>query len=154
MLKSKRQKNCKTCGEPFRAYRSTDQYCSPACIPQEKKRGLERKSDQKIERRTRIKPVSKKQQRLNIRYLRARKAFLLNPKNRMCAVYPHQKATEVHHKMGRRGYADENARANDVPLIIDIRYFLAVSRDGHEWIERNPIQAKERGWSLDRLAKK
>ena len=71
-------------------------------------------------------------------YAEKRKAFLKdNPK---CAVYPQKKATEIHHKKGRIG-----------KLYLDDRFWLAVSRSGHVWIENNPIEAKKRGFSLDRL---
>lgn len=60
--------------------------------------------------------------------------------------------SDIHHKMGRIGYADQWARDLDISLLIDVRYFLAVSREGHNKIEKFPNWAKERGYSLDRLA--
>lgn len=60
---------------------------------------------------------------------------------------------DVHHKMGRIGYADEWAREKDISLLLDVRFFLAVTRQGHEWIELHPEAAKAKGYSLSRLAK-
>lgn len=78
-----------------------------------------------------------------------RKKFLKeNPK---CAVFPKKKATQVHHKAGKVGYHDDWARENNVPRWVDERFFLAVSAEGHEWIEKHPNEAKEKGWSLNRL---
>jgi len=61
--------------------------------------------------------------------------------------------SDIHHKMGRTGYADKWARDNDISLLIDARFFLAVSRTDHQWIELNPVKAKELGYSYSRLAK-
>lgn len=94
--------------------------------------------------------ASKKQAKLDRQYSAARRGFLMMPENKRCAVYPERPATEVHHKMGRRGFADDQ----EIPLVIDVRYFLAVSREGHEYIERNPKVARERGWTISRLSKK
>lgn len=71
-------------------------------------------------------------------------------KKPMCPVYPTKTATEIHHKRGRVGYADEWAEQNKISLYIDKRFFLAVSRDGHRKIEENPTWAKEMGFSEPR----
>lgn len=73
--------------------------------------------------------------------------------NKYCAVYPTQLANQIHHKKGKIGYADDWARQNNIPLLIDTRYFLAVNFDGHRKIEENPNWAKEMGFSIDRLEK-
>jgi murein tripeptide amidase MpaA len=72
-------------------------------------------------------------------------------KNKRCAVYPNQKATEVHHKMGRVGYADDWARENNITLLMDERFWLPVSRQGHVQIELRPLWAKKEGFSDSRL---
>lgn len=60
--------------------------------------------------------------------------------------------SDIHHKKGRGdGFADEWARDNGITLTIDVRFFLAVSREGHQWIETHPTEAKAKGWSLTRL---
>ncbi|MCO6358533.1 hypothetical protein [Roseivirga pacifica] len=62
--------------------------------------------------------------------------------------------SDVHHKRGRSitTYADEWAREMDVPLLIDPRHFLGVSRRGHEYIETHPEIAYKKGWSEKRIA--
>ena len=72
-------------------------------------------------------------------YRKLRIEFLSQPENQICPVFPHLPATEIHHKKGRGRYLN------------DIRTWLAVSREGHEWIENNPEEAKKRGWSISRL---
>lgn len=49
-------------------------------------------------------------------------------------------SNQVHHKKGRIG-----------DLLLDKRFWLPVCAQCHEWIERNPIKAKEMGLSLSRL---
>jgi hypothetical protein len=75
-------------------------------------------------------------------------------KGKMCAVYPSQKATQIHHMMGRVGYADNLAKENNVKLLLDERYWLPVCMEGHQKIEEHPVWAKIRGFSIDRLSKK
>lgn len=87
---------------------------------------------------------------LDKKYSRIRKEFLSKKENQKCPV-TNKQTIEIHHKMGKIGYADEWARLNDVPLLIDERFFLAVSRDGHNYIEANPTKAKEKGWSVKRI---
>ena len=71
-------------------------------------------------------------------YLRERK-FLL-AKNLWCAwglkQNPKQfiRATQIHHTRGRRG-----------KLLIDQRFWLAVSADGHEFIHKHPYNARSLG---------
>jgi hypothetical protein len=43
--------------------------------------------------------------------------------------------TEVHHVRGRSG-----------GLLLDRRWWLAVSAAGHDWVHQHPKQAAERGW--------
>lgn len=62
-----------------------------------------------------------------------RKTFLAGKR---CPVTGRE-ATEVHHTNNR-----EHDRLNDM------KYWLAVSREGHEWIHANPKEAREKGWLL------
>jgi len=52
----------------------------------------------------------------------------------------HLEANQIHHKKGRIGN-----------LLVDDNYFLAVCGNCHHWIENNPKEAKELGFSLNRL---
>jgi hypothetical protein len=75
-------------------------------------------------------------------------------KGKKCAVYPNLPAVDIHHMTGRVGYADEWARENDVPLLLDERFWLAVSREGHIKIEENPVWAWENQYSFKRVTDK
>lgn len=83
-----------------------------------------------------ISPLSKKRKAENKEYLTLRDVFL---NGKICPITK-QKATQVHHKKGRIG-----------KLLTDVRFWLAVSAEGHKKIEENPEWAKENGYSLNRL---
>lgn len=89
---------------------------------------------------TPIKKVGDKLKKDLTAYAESRRVFL--QKNPHCAVYPHLKATTIHHKKGRLG-----------KLLLDQKYWLAVSMQGHVYIELHPVEAKLKGWSVSRLAK-
>ena len=85
----------------------------------------------------RIKPVSDKN-------LEALKEYAYNSKEwligQMCAVYPHLKATAVHHRRGR----------NTIERLLNEDEWLAVSNEGHNYIHANPAESMEKGWMLPR----
>jgi len=97
-----------------------------------------------------IPKVSKKKAVLDAKYTVKKIVFMAKPENKICPV-TNQPTTDIHHKMGRVGFADEWARINNIPLLLDERFWLAVSREGHRQIEENPEWAKENGYSLNRL---
>lgn len=84
---------------------------------------------------------SPKMKKAQAAYLKVRMNFLLK--------YPHCQAgipgrcthnsTDVHHKAGRIG-----------ALLTDTEHFLSVCRSCHTWIELNPLEAKELGYSVTR----
>lgn len=92
-----------------------------------------------------IPKVSKKRAVENAKYTVQKIVFMSKPENKICPVTG-QPTTDVHHVMKRIGFADEWARINNVPLLLDERYWLAVSREGHDWIHTNPKEAKELGY--------
>lgn len=64
-------------------------------------------------------------------YMKMRNKFL---HNRRCPVFG-GRATEVHHTRGRIG-----------TLLIDVRWWIGVSVQGHKWIHKNPNRSREKGW--------
>ena len=95
--------------------------------------------------------VSKKRAIENAKYTVQKIQFMSKSENKICPV-TYQPTTDIHHKMGRVGFADSWARINNIPMLLDERYWLAVSREGHRQIEENPEWAKEMGYSLSRLS--
>ena len=88
-----------------------------------------------------IPKISQKKKIENLKYQVLRTEFLGKKENQVCPITG-KKTTEIHHKKGRVG-----------SLFLDIRYWLAVSREGHKKIEENPEWAKKEGYSLSRLSK-
>lgn len=88
-----------------------------------------------------IPPRSPKRILEDAEYSAKRKLFLV--KHPMCEAHLAgictQYATDVHHMAGRLG-----------DLLLDIRYWKAVCRACHTWIELHPIEAKEAGLSISR----
>lgn len=92
-----------------------------------------------------VKKVSEKHSKELNRYAVMRNKFLLG---KWCGV--HGKPclpTDIHHQMGRVGFADDK----EIPLLIDVRYWLPVCRAIHEEIEMKPLWAKEQGYSYSRI---
>jgi hypothetical protein len=92
-----------------------------------------------------IQKVSEKQGKLLSKYAQLKKKFMLG---RWCAY--HGKPclpTDIHHAKGRIGFADDQ----EIPLLVDVRYFVPLCREAHKFIEENPKFAKENGYSESRL---
>lgn len=123
-MKSK-DKKCKECGETFAPQNSIQKVCSVSCAV-------------KLNKNKTIKKVSKKRETENKIYAILRKKFLQD--NPICPINKTQ-TTDIHHMKGRIG-----------SLLLDTRYWLAVSREAHIMIEQNPVWAKENNYSLNRLS--
>ena len=121
-------------------YFDNSQICHIKCAYKKEK-------SKKVKLPTRIKQVSEKRKLQDIEYKKLRLEFLSKPENQICPITG-QQATEVHHKRKRRGYADNWARENKISLYLDTRFWLGVSRDGHDWIENNPEEAYKLGYSI------
>ena len=101
------------------------------------------------------KPIPKKTKKKTVedlQYRVKRIEFLGKPENKKCPITG-QQTTDVHHKKGRVGFADQWARDNNISLTLDTRFWVALSRDGHRYVEDNPEWAKENGYSLSRHTK-
>lgn len=132
------------CENQFKPFYSFDRYCSYMCTRNSNDPPTNQKS---VSNKKRIRPVSVSRSRLNNIYTNLRREFLGQPDNRFCPVTC-GKATEVHHKLGRRGFADDWAREKNIPLLIDVRFWLAVSSTGHHKIEADPEWALKMGYSM------
>lgn len=84
-------------------------------------------------KKVKISPRSKKRTDENKVYLTLRDVFL---KDKICPITG-QAATEVHHTFCGK---DRDR------YFLDIKTWLAVSRDGHNYIHDNPKEAREKWW--------
>ena len=83
---------------------------------------------------------SKKMQRIDAKYSQLRRVFLTDyPLCQAALPKCTNKSTDVHHKKGR------GIHHNDVST------WLSVCRNCHNWIELNPIEAQELGFSISRI---
>lgn len=117
-------------------------------VNEAKNAGKEKKVPKPIERKPiqrRVqKPIARRAKRRMIQELQYNadvKVYLGKPENQICPIY-RTKTTEVHHKKGRIE-----------SLLLDQRWWVALSSEGHKKVENNPEWAKENGFSLSRLAK-
>lgn len=127
MIKAK-LKNCAGCNQMKHIWKSQgkEKYCKECWY--------------NIEKPKSISPVSKKRQVENDTYSKLRETFLfINPNCEAKLVGCAGKATDVHHKKGR----GDN--------MLKIGTWLAVCRSCHQWLEENPLEAKELGFSESRL---
>jgi len=134
--------NCKNCGDEY--IESNSKYpgaCSQECHKALKKIDLRLKSLRPINK------VSVKREKEDAQYRVLREEFLSRPENKICPItgWP---TTEIHHKRKRRGYADDWARDSGITLYLDTRFWLAVSHEGHLWIEDNPEESYKLGYSI------
>lgn len=123
-------KTCK-CGTEFKQYNSLNTFCSAAC-----KFKYSKPVNIKLKAMKPISKVSDKRKIENAKYSVLRIEFLGKPENKICPItgWP---ATEVHHKWCGK----------DRPkYYLDTTTWMAVSRDGHNWIHDNPIEARELGY--------
>lgn len=120
------------CGKLYFKFKTTDKYCSFECS-----RKCEKPPNLKL---TPISKVSKKRQIENAKYAVLRIEFLGKKENAICPITK-QPTTDVHHKKGRVG-----------SLFLDTKHWIALSREGHKFVEENPEWAKENGYSLNRLS--
>ena len=134
-MELKKIKACAHCGKEFRLFKTTDKYCSYSCYS--------KNTEQKKPKIYRINRRSKKRESEERAYLRDRKIFLTLPENKYCPVAQlifnkRIRAYEVHHKAGRIGR-----------LLNYQPFWLAVSTDGHLWIDNNPEEAYKYGFLIN-----
>jgi hypothetical protein len=99
-----------------------------------------------------IKPISKKRQVTGKEYREKARAFVAAAiargetcpvvnaidELRESAIYGHpccNRLNEVHHLRGRAG-----------SLLLDERFWMAISKQGHRWVHANMDEARKRGW--------
>lgn len=123
-------KQCK-CGTEFLPYNSIQKFCSYAC---QFKFG--KPVNLKLKPMKPIPKVSKKRQVQNLQYSVLRTEFLGKKENQVCPITK-QQTIEVHHLYCGKDRAK---------YYLDVSTWLAVSREGHNWIHDNPKEARELGY--------
>ncbi len=123
-------KQC-NCGTEFQPYNSFQKFCSAAC-----KFKYGPPVNLKLKPMKPIPKVSKKRQIQNLQYSVLRTEFLGKKENQICPITK-QQTIEIHHTYCGKDRAK---------YYLDISTWLAVSREGHNWIHDNPKEARELGF--------
>lgn len=131
---------CLNCNQKFTPKYFLQKHCdSPECNDSKQEYQANKISGTKKPQKA-IKKVSEKRSIENLQYSADRIVFLGKPENKICPITK-KPTTDVHHKKGRVG-----------SLFLNQRYWVALSREGHKYVEENPEWAKENGFSLNRLS--
>ncbi|AZA75888.1 hypothetical protein EG358_07125 [Chryseobacterium indoltheticum] len=86
-----------------------------------------------------IPKVSAKRKIENPQYTIKRLQFLAQPENLRCFIEGcNKRADTVEHTMGRKGFADQWARDNNISLYLDVRFWKPCCNDHNLELERNP----------------
>jgi hypothetical protein len=98
----------------------------------------------KAPRRRRIRSVSPAMAHKLLSYKTLRREFLSRPENKWCPVFLHLTGekvltTDIHHTRGRSH-----------KLLNNMKYWIAVSRKGHDWIGANPAMARKLGFLCEK----
>jgi hypothetical protein len=131
---------CKICNAKFEPTYFLQKHCNNINCERQWKDTFLKKNSGIDKKHKPIKKVSDKRKLEQIIYNSERIKFLSLPENKICPITK-KPTTDVHHKKGRIG-----------DLFLDKKYWVALSRDGHKFVEENPEWAKENGHSLSRLA--
>jgi hypothetical protein len=104
---------------------------------------VKKQKEKQLSSEIKKKPINKVSNKLRIEHLKysaQRIVFLGKKENQICPITKKQ-TTDIHHKKGREG-----------SLLLDESYWIALSREGHKYVEEHPIWAKDNGYSLSRLS--
>lgn len=149
MNKKLPKRKCKSssCDVLFQKVRALDMFCSPKC-GRDHKDELEAKKAGNAPKKKFIAPTSKKMLGELAIYRPIRDGYL--SRHEICEVEDcGRTVTNLHHKMGRTGYADEWARNEGVKLLWDVRFFMACCSKCHpQRIHENPEWAREKGYII------
>lgn len=131
----------KNCNNEFKQYNSLSKYCSSACMNKNKKPDLKLKSLYKIPK------VSEKRKVLNSIYEKVRIEILSEAKF-VCFIDGCKNvANTIEHLMGRKGFADQWAKDNNIPLLIDKRFLRPCCLVHNGELETNPELSKKYQYS-------
>lgn len=125
----------KECDNKFKQFNSLMKYCSPAC--KNKNTVLKPKKQYSIPK------VSEKRKKVNKIYEKVRIEVLTEAKFKCFIDGCTNVANTIEHTAGRLGFYDEQARYDNIPLIIDKRFLKACCLHHNGELEDNPELSKE-----------
>jgi hypothetical protein len=137
------QKDCKN---RFMQYNSLVIHCCFDCYFKDNPIVEKTKNRLKSIRRSqkRIKPLSGKRKIQEAKYQKQRIEFLSKPENKICFIdHCDNAATTIEHRKGRKGYADDDKRSADIPLLLDEEFFAPCCHSCNLELENNPELSKK-----------
>jgi hypothetical protein len=129
-MPQKRTKKCKECNLEFKPFNTIQKHCSKECYSKNKP------IKSSFGKQKSIPLMSKKRKIENAQYIVLRAEFLSKKENQICPITK-QPAVEIHHSYSGKDRAK---------YFLDTSTWIAVSRDGHNWIHDNPKEARELGF--------
>lgn len=134
-------KKCR-CGKEFKQYNSLNSYCSIEC-----KKEYGKPPNLKLKSMKPIPKFSAKMKALKVPYENVRIEVLTEARFKCFIEGCTNVANTCEHLMGRKGFADEYARENNIPLLIDKRYLRACCLAHNGELETNPELSKQYQYS-------
>ncbi len=128
------EKICKLSGVVWKQYNSFSKCQCEQC------KAVQKKPQPKQKKVYKIPQVSKKRKVEMLKYSVLRTEFLAKKENQICPITK-QPTTDIHHKRGRVG-----------SLYLDTKHWIALSREGHKFVEENPEWSKQNGYSENRIS--
>ena len=136
-IKSKKCKNPECEKEFTPRFNTLEKYCSYKC----KKACI--KPNEAPAYKKPINKVSPKRAILDRQYAKDRKEFLKRPENMICYIPGcGLRSTTIEHKKGRVGFADEEKRAKNIPLLLDQDYWAGCCWNHNMQLENDPELSK------------
>ena len=128
----------------FEQYNSLQKYCSANCkFKYGKKINIKLKSMNPEKKRYVIPKVSEKRKEVNKIYEKVRIEVLVEANFKCFVDGCTNVANTIEHSAGRLGFYDEQARYDDIPLIIDKRFLKACCLHHNGELENNPELSKK-----------
>ena len=144
LLKTKYMPRCLNCREKFIATYFLQKHCSNVdCKSAEKKYQEDIRSGTTVKNVKSIPKVSEKRKVLNKDYEKIRIEILVNAQFKCFIDGCTNVANTIEHLMGRKGFADQWARDNDIPLLNDRRYLRPCCMAHNGELETNPELSKK-----------
>ena len=142
---------CLNCREKFQPRYFLDKFCGEdSCkesenkYKEEKLKERQKKPNLQLSKMKPIKKVSDKRALENIIYKSERIKFLQLPENKKCFIEGcNSEADTIEHIMGRKGFADEYARENNISLYLDKRFWKPCCLKHNLELENNPELSKK-----------
>lgn len=136
-----KERVCKKSGFQWEQYNSLQKCPCDICVSERKEKASLKKP------RTPIRKVSAKREVLNKDYEKVRIEVLTEAKFKCFIEGCTNIANTCEHLMGRKGFADEWARDNNIPLLVDKRFLRACCLTHNGELESNPELSKKYQYS-------